>query len=210
MVAKLRNMVSLAFLVYAKDIPEKVRLKEHSLQFVGSDDNSASGLITGVYGAHSKQMALVCAANWSRERASSAGMNRILMLDANYKVDHYDLTRTQVRPDTLEKTGWLHLDRVATSFREEIKEQWLDWIQADTAPGVMARVRDMSLADIAQQYPRYVAHMLKERPDIRGIVHPVNPVIDPSVALWAATVRYAADRFEGAAVRFLPQVEVIL
>lgn len=210
MVAKLRNMVSLAFLVYAKDIPEKVRLKEHSLQFVGSDDNSANGLITGVYGAHSKQMALVCAANWSRERASSAGMNRILMLDANYRVDHYDLTRTQVRPDTLEKTGWLHLDRVATSFREEIKEQWLDWIQADTAPGVMARVRDMSLADIAQQYPRYVTHMLKERPEIRGIVHPVNPVIDPSVALWAATVRYEADRFEGAAVRFLPHVEVIL
>jgi hypothetical protein len=210
MAAKLRNMVSLAFLVYAKDIPGKVNLREHSLQFLGSEKMSSDGLITGVYGAHSKQMALVCSANWSRERAASSGRNRILMLDANYRVDNYDLTRTQVRPDTLQKTGWLHLDRVATSFREEIKAQWLAWVHADSAPGVAARLADMSLADIAQQYPHYVLKMLQERPDIRGIVHPVNPVIDPSVALWAATVRYEADRFENASVRFLPHIQVAL
>lgn len=132
------------------------------------------------------------------------------MLDANYKVDNYDLTRSQVRRETLEQTGWLHLDRVSTSFREELKEQWLTWIRADAPHGVANRLRELSLADIAQQYPRYVDHMFKERPEIRGIVHPVNPVIDPSVVLWVATVRYDADRFEGATVRFLPQIEVAL
>lgn len=209
MVAKLRNMVSLAFLVYAKGVPEKVELKDHSLQFVDSGSFS-SGLITGVYGSHSKQMALVCAANWSRQRSGSSGLNRILMLDANYRVDNYDLTRTQVRADTLEKTGWLHLDRVAASFRDEIKEQWLAWIASSSAPGVAARMSDMSLIDIAQKMPRCVARMLDENPDIRGIVHPVSPTIDPSVVLWVATVRYESDRFEGATVRFLPQVEVVL
>ena len=42
--------------------------------------------------------------------------------------------------DILESTGWLHLDRIASSFRDEIKETWLDWIRKDTSPGVAARL----------------------------------------------------------------------
>lgn len=206
MVAKLRNMVSLAFLVHCKDIPEEVALREQGLSYVGGE-KSSDDLITGVYGSHSKQMALVCAATWSRERA---GKSRILMLDANYKVDHYDLTRSQVRPDTLEKTGWLHLDRVAASFRDFIKSEWLKWLEPQLAPGVLAKLDDLSLADIAQRYPKYVNQIMKDHPEIKGVVHPVHPTIDPSVALWVATVRYEADRFEQPTVRFLPQVKVIV
>lgn len=210
MVAKLRNMVSLSFLVYTRDIPSRVVLRDHSLQFEGCESDPGD-LITGVYGTPSKQMALVCAATWSRERgSSSSGSNRILMLDTNYRVDNYDLTRAQAREEIVEKTGWLHLDRIASSYREEIKAQWLGWLAADAPHGVVARVQDLSLADIAQRYPQYVRKMMLQDPGLRGIVHPVNPQIDPTVVLWAATVRYESDRFEGPVVRFLPQVDVVV
>jgi hypothetical protein len=208
MVAKIRDMVSLSFVVFSRDIPSQVVLKEHSLGYVGRV--ASPGLVTGVYGAHSKQMALVLGAKWTKERASSTGLNRILMLDVNYRVDNYALTREQTRRDTLESTGWLHLDRVASGFRDEIKSAWIGWIKKETSAGVALPLEDQSLSDLALQYPRFIPKMFKVDPNIRGIVHPVNPDIDPSVVLWAATVRYEKERFNGPVMRYLPQSKVIL
>lgn len=211
MVAKQRDMVSLSFLAHSRDVPDQLRLKEHSLSFVGHDASMSAGLITGVYGAHSKQTALVAASNWSRQhQAGSGGPNRILMIDVNYRVDNYNLTREQAREETVKETGWLHLERTASSYREEIKETWISWIDKDVGPAAATSVKDMSLVDIAARYPRFVAMMLKKDKAIRGIVHPVNPSLDPDVNLWVATVRYDKERFESAAVRYLPHVTVIL
>ena len=212
MVAKLRDMAALSFLIHTKDIPKEITLNDHSLSFIGSQESlfDAENIITGVYGAYSKQVALVMASRWSSDRVGKEGLNRILMLDVNYKIDNYSLTREQTRKDILEQTGWLHMDRMATSLRKEVKAQWLDWIDQESPIGVAQRLEDESLNDIAVKYPKYVRRMMAENPSIRGIVHPVNPVLEPTACIWAASVRYEAERFHGANVRFLRQVEVIL
>ena len=212
MVAKLRDMAALSFLIHTKDIPKEITLNDHSLSFIGSQESlfDAENIITGVYGAYSKQVALVMASRWSSDRVGKEGLNRILMLDVNYKIDNYSLTREQTRKDILEQTGWLHMDRMATSLRKEVKAQWLDWIDQESPLGVAQGLENESLKDIAVKYPKYVRRMMSENPSIRGIVHPVNPVLEPTSCIWAASVRYEAERFNGANVRFLRQVEVIL
>lgn len=211
MVAKQRDMVSLSFLAQLQGgIPSQVVLKEHSLAFMGVDA-PIPGVITGVYGMHSKQAALVAAANWSRQRASAKGVRaQIMMIDVNYLVDNYALTREQTRADTLAETGWLHLERVASSFRAELKSTLISWIKKDYGASVATNLDSMALADIFQRYPSYVGVLMKKEKSIRGVVHPVNPKIDPSITLWAASVKYEKARFDAATVRYLPDIQVVI
>jgi hypothetical protein len=206
MATKARNMVGLSYLVLTRGIPDEVRLKDHSLDFIGGD--SSGDFVTGVNGTHSKQMALVAGARWTREHEGRPGNNRILILDVNYLVDNYSLTREQTRPDSLKKTGWLHLDRVAADFREEIKEEWLQWIRKDFSVEAAEIAQNDSLPDIALKYPKYIKKMMRANADIRGVVHPVYPTIDPSICLWVATTRYEKERFDAPVMRYLPQVTV--
>jgi hypothetical protein len=209
MVAKLRDMAALSFLAFTKNIPNTIELKKLNLGFLGEKPDEEN-FITGVCGTHSKQVALVMAAKWTREQAANEVFNRVLMVDVNYHVDNYILTREQTRRDTLAQTGWLHMDRMATGFRDEVKEMWLDWIDKESAFGVAQRLEDQSLLDIAVQHPKYVRRLMAENPSIKGIVHPVNPTLDPKTCIFAATVRYEPERFHGAVARFLPRVKVIV
>lgn len=201
MVAKVHGMASLSFLVFSRDIPSSVSLREHGIDFRGRDDAAFKGLISGVYGAHSKQAALVHAAAWSRAHASNTGgPNRVLMLDCNYRVSDGD-------EDT---AGWLHMDRMSSEQRSELKSEWMVWIREDTPHGVAERMEDLPLAELALKFPGYIAKMFKRDKHLRGIVHQVNPTINPAEVLWVATVRYEADRFHGASVRYLDKVTVKL
>lgn len=212
MTAKLRNMASLSFLACTNGIPVSIELNQHSLGFTGEEKSmlEKAEFVTGVYGSHSQQVALVIAAKWAREREMEIGLNRVLMIDSNYKVDNYSLTRMQTRNDICEQTGWLNMNRLATAFREEIKEKWLDWIDCDSAFGVAERLENKSLLDIAVQYPKYVLKMMRENPFLKGVIHPVNPTLDPSVCIFAATVRLEKDRFHGAHARYMPAIEVVV
>lgn len=210
---KLRDVVSLSFLVLSRGMPEEVKLKECSLEFSGNDAmNSTSGLITGVYGAQSKQLALAAASNWtkSHEGSKSKGANRVLMLDVGYRVENFVKTRDQIREDVMRETGWLHMDRLAASYRDEIKEMWIEWIHKDIGALKAADLESQSLTDIALQYPRYVARMMKKDPDIKVVIHPVVPMIDPTSVLRAATVRYTKDRFVDPNIRFLQDVAIVV
>ncbi|HWS26704.1 MAG TPA: hypothetical protein VN259_09070 [Xanthomonadales bacterium] len=212
------NEVSLSFLVFTRGIPtsREIRLRDCGLEFLDENNHPvkpASGLISGVFGLASKQTALVVAAQWSKEREYSAsGDNRVLLVDVNYKIDNYSLTRSQINSEILEKTGWLHMERIASKFRQEITEKWLRWIRRDYTDDY-ARILEqdeVSLLSLAQRHPKYVLRMMKEDPSIRAIVHPVRPAISPDVVLLAATVRYEPAYFGKALVRFTADVSVTI
>jgi hypothetical protein len=190
---------SLSFLVFSRDIPASVNLREQGVDFQGRDEAEFKGLISGFAGAHSKQAALVHAAAWTRAHsASSSGPNRILMLDTSYRIsDGEDDNPT-----------WLHLDRLTKDQRPKLMAKWMDWIEKSTPHGVRDRVESLSPAEIALRFPFLVARMIKGDKTIRGIVHQVKPAICPSDELWVATVRYEPKRFVEAAVRYLDKVKV--
>ncbi|NCT99843.1 MAG: hypothetical protein GXD23_20930 [Comamonadaceae bacterium] len=209
MVAKQRDMVQLSFLAHTRDVPDRIRLRDCGLGFAGQSADLSAGLITGVYGASAKQAALVAAARWTQEHQRAAGLNRVLMVDLNYRVDNFHLTREQARRDTVQETGWIHFDRIGAALRDELRDQWVEWIVRDTGTR-RAAVADDSLVDLALKFPDCVAKTFQHEKAVRCIVHPVNPAIDPSIVLWAATLRYDKKRFEDASVRFLPHVQIQL
>lgn len=207
MSAKVRDVISLSFLVLASEFPKKVKLKENSLAYVRADENP-SDLITGVYGSNSKQAALVMASRWSRLNEDSEGVNRALLLDVDYLIDNYVLTRDQTVEETLILTGWLHFDRIASSYRDELKGIWLDWISKDMSPAAAEMYQKVTFNELALKHPEYIKKMFKKFPFINGIVHPVVSTLDPKQILWAATIRYDKSRLSNASMRFLPQVSV--
>lgn len=201
----------MTFLALTRGIPERLKLKEHSIAFRKSEEMPGT-LVSGVYGAHSKQMALVLAAGWSKDnRENSKGPNHCLQLDVGYRIDNFADTRQIMTSDRLESTGWLHMDRIASDLREELKDEWLEWIRSDLGGKKHQDVADKPFAEIAMTHPLYVAKMMAKRsPRLVAVVHPVNPTLDPSAVLWVATVRYDKNRFVGPVVRFLPHVNVEL
>lgn len=213
---KPRDEVSLTFLVYTRGLPTSVALREHSLQFTDDEFKPVAqtpGLINGVFGLFSKQQALVAASKWGRDHENSrSGSDRVLLLDVNYKIENYHLTREQIRPEILEKTGWLHFERLASTYREEIREQWLKWIARDFNDAYVTALRgqEIALTDLARRHPKYVARMMTEDQTIRAVVHPVRPLISPDSIILTATVRDDPKYFAEAHVRFLPLISVVV
>ncbi len=211
------NEVSLAFLAYTRGIPQsrQVLLRDCSLKFVDDDFKPvepAPGLITGVFGLASKQQALVAAARWSREREHSAsGNNRVLLVDVNYKIENYSLTRSQLTEDIVRQSGWVHMERLSSKYRKDLLEQWLQWIRRDYNDDYARNLEfgEVSLLELARRHPKYVFRMM-ENPSIRAVIHPVRPAIAKDVVLLAATVRYQPEYFGDALVRFTTDVSVVV
>jgi hypothetical protein len=209
MVVKVRDMVGISMLVYSQGIPERVVLKEHSLKYEGMPSFKPGQFITGVYGAQSTQTAVVTASRWAQDLIERTGKaHRVLMLDINYKVDNFSMIREQTRREHMEATGWLHLDRLASAFREEVKEQCVAWLHKNAARGVAARAAELTLQEIVLKYPKLVAMLFEEEKSVKAIVHPVRPVLDTSITLWAATIRYEPSRIHNPVLRYLPGVKI--
>lgn len=202
------DLISLSFVAIVEGLPNHITLKDHSLEFVESEHLKGS-LVTGVYGAHSKQVALVMASDWNKHNeAKRSHRTRALLVDTRYRIDNFmESTRQLTTRETLEKTGWLHMDRLSAELREELRHEWLQWIAQDFKEAHLEQVSELSFAELAMKHPRYIAKMMAKRsPRLTAIVHPVNPSMKPDEKVWAATVRYEKDRFVEPVVRFMPVV----
>ncbi|MFC5500104.1 hypothetical protein ACFPOE_21350 [Caenimonas terrae] len=205
------DMISMSLLVMTRDMPDSVKLKDSSLDYEGREQDTSGRLITGAYGSTSRQLALVAASAWThKHQGAKAGPNRMLVLDMNYRVDNFKLTREQGRPDLIAMTGWMHMDRLQVDYRDEIKHDWLRWIAKDKGKQTAIVLEDVKLADIALRYPQYVAKMMKDHSEIMVVVHPVRLTVKPDEVLWAATVRYEPERMDTPHIRFMPDIQVIV
>jgi hypothetical protein len=201
-------MIALTFVAVVDDFPKHIKLKEHSLEFPESEHLQGS-VITGVYGTSSKQVALVMASAWNKHHETKRGStSRALLIDSRYRIDNFmDNTRPLATREQLDMTGWLHMDRLTAGLREEIKEEWLEWIAEDFEERHRARMADLGLVEIALAHPRYIQRMMAKRaPRLTAIIHPIHPSLAPKETVWAATVRYEKERFHETAVRFGAQV----
>jgi hypothetical protein len=199
------DLISLSFVAVTEGLPARITLKEQSLAFADADHLAGQNLVSGVYGAHSKQMALVMASEWKKaNQGKKKGPNQANLIDVLYRVDKFMESRGLTTRDDLDSTGWLHLDRLSADLREEIRAEWLKWMRADLKPSQMNSLEDTSLGELALQYPRYVGKMMAKRnPRLSAVVHPVYPDLNPSIVLWVATVRYEKERFVDPVVRFM-------
>ena len=212
------NEVGLTFAVYSRGLPASgvINLREHSLHYCDDEFRPVEqtpGLINGVFGIASKQQVLVAASAWAKKNEFAAsGANRVLLVDVNYKIEDYKKTRDQLTASIVAETGWVHFERLATTYREEVKETWLGWMRRDYNDQYIASLArsEVSLLEIARRHPKYISRMMQEDPNIRAIVHPVRPLLSPDMVILTATVRYKPEYFGEANVRFLPNIKVVI
>lgn len=200
------DLISLTFVAIVEGMPAHIKLKDHSLEFPESEHLRGT-LLTGVYGAHSKQVALVMSADWNKQNENKrSNKSRALLVDARYRIDNFmDSTRQLATRESLDKTGWLHMDRLSAELRDELKEEWLAWIADEFDARHHARMSELSFAELAMTHPRYIERMMAKRaPRLTAIIHPVRPSMAPKDTVWAATVRYEKERFVEPVVRFMP------
>jgi hypothetical protein len=118
--------------------------------------------------------------------------------------------RALITRETLDLTGWLHLDRLQADFRDELKVQALEWVRNDVSKAAAVRAEELDLRRIFLEHPELVKHLFAaRRQKLVGVVHPVRPKVAPGEELLAATVRYDANRFVEASVRYL-DTEVLI
>lgn len=209
---KRAEVASLTFIAFVPGatIPDKLSLGDHSLEFPGSDKLSNS-LISGVYGAQAKAAAVIIAAEWNKELEKGRRPSRALLVDTQYRIDNMqEGSRALITRETLDLTGWLHLDRLQADFRDELKVQALEWLRNDVSRAAAVRAEELDLRRIFLEHPELVKHLFAaRRQKLVGVVHPVRPKVAPDEELLAATVRYDANRFVEASVRYL-DTEVLI
>ncbi len=211
------SSVKLMFLFEAQgQLPSEVNLSDCSLDYL--EEKKASDLITGIYGAKSKQIALESASKWNTRHSMTPKQlakgikqpGRMLIIDAQYAVNSLESQRQRVSEETLAKDGWLNMDRLTPAFREDLREQWLRWIARSQGKERAMKLREdeVDLLQIAEDYPQFIPTLFKSHENLIGVQHPVRPRFDREVALWAATVRMTPARFMDVRARFFDEMKV--
>lgn len=181
-----------------------IKLSEH--QFLYRNMPKNKGLITGVYGAVSRNDALFIADEYATKH------NKVrLSADIWYHIEDINLTRNQIDQKIMEKTGFAHLSGLSTAMRTEIHESWLKWISKDVMPAQMPTIRDMDFERLVATYPQYIEKLFEQHPDLLMLVHPVHSILDEDGSkplINVATVRIKEERIMHFAVRYFENMKV--
>jgi len=204
-----KSSVNLLFIFEARgSIPEAVDLSDCSIEFF--DEKRVPDLVTGVFGTKSKQVALESLSKWNAQhtatldqRAQGTKAAKLLMIDAQYGVDSLEAQRQRVSAESVAASGWLNMDRVTPSMRDELKPLWLTSISRSQGAARAKALKDESLINLVAEFPQFVPNLFKTHDKLLGVLHPVRPKVDPHVTLWVATVRLIPKRFLNVSARHI-------
>lgn len=202
-----KDWVLIRSYVFAKDIPTRVEVQKHSLDYVGKRANKK--FLTGIYGTNSGDAGGYLATNWANNQGS-----RIFYLDVWCEVPNFHASRAQMTRETIAESHWLHLDRMSVELKNEIKEKMLDWIKKKHGPDAQRNAEDLNCQQMVLAHPFLANKLLDSEPDVGMLVHPVYTPFDEGAArplsLWAATINTELIHVKGAEIRYLPNVECII
>ncbi len=212
MTIKRLNELSLSTLVPVGAVPDKVNFIEHSFDYQGVVPEPGK-LFVALHGGQSKHTALVAASAWARDKQGKTKPgqpDRMMVMDFGYHIENLKSTRANSSVALLEETGLISFDRITSDYREELREQWLEWISQDFSAQRAENMSVKSLRELAVLFPQYINKMFHENRKIHVILHPVAPMIDPRSEIWVATVRYVKNRICQPEMRFAPEIKVVL
>ncbi len=185
---------------------QAIQFDEHMFPYEGCSLDK-SEFIWGVYGSMSQGHALFMAETESVKRKCKS-----LVLQAYYKLDNFDIVRTQVDRAMMRKTGYIHVDRLKTQFREEVKAFALEAAAKRYKGFAVARNADKSLSDLLYEYPGLVQDIFEMDKKVNMVVHQVKPSWNPKErrGVYVCTMRRVPKRILDAEVRYLPKVKINL
>lgn len=188
-------------------IPQELNLRDHMFPFAGAEQDKR--FIWGLYGTMAFNQGLFLADAYARQHGKHA-----LAVQGRYRLDNFELIRSQIDREMAEASGFVHLDRVKASFRDELKEVMMAKAQ-ERHPGFSrAAYADKPIGDLVLNYPSLVRELFDYVKEINMVVHPVKQQYDSSDdrSFFLATMRVESkecrDRVMDAGVRYMEAIKV--
>lgn len=196
-----------------KEIPVRLNLTDHLFPYIGSEDDT--DFIWGVYGTTSINAAIFSAASHAADLSAAAPGSpeiRSLQLTAWFSIENFRSIPTQLSAEDVRRHGYLHLGRMVSSFRENLRGQWIDWIhnyRPHEASILGPALDSLKLDEIAVRFPQFVKVLLRDDPTLNAVIHPVFQTYQKArIPLWILMARRNTDRLVAAEARFVPSVQV--
>ena len=183
--------------------PETIRLQDHMFPYKGAKPDER--FLWGLYGTMSANLGLFMA-----EGHANKVKKHSLTLQGWYRVDEYELSRSQIDEQIVSRTGFLHLDRLRKGYREEVHDQLLAAAEA-TIPGFRRQIfADKSLSDLVVAYPSVVRELIDSNRKINLVVHPARQTYDEhdTRLLSVATMRHVKSRVMDVQVLYQESIKV--
>jgi hypothetical protein len=187
-----------------KDPTQAVQLDDHLFPYEGCAIDKKS-FIWGVYGSMSQSHALFMA-----EAEATRRKVKLLLVQAFYQLDNFEIVRTQVDHAMMKQTGYMHVDRLKTQFREEVKDFVLEAAQSLLKGFNVDAHAKKSLNELLLEFPALVPAIFEMDRKLNMVVHQVRPSWNPNErrGIYVCTMRRIVKRIHDAEVRFLSNVKV--
>ena len=185
-------------------IPASLVLKDHLLPFEGA--RADPKFLWGLYGSASMNRALFLA-----DAYASRNKKQMLTIQLWYHVDHFELVKSKITPEIADESGFVHLDRLQSHYRDELRELILVDLHKRTHSAQYAALQNMSLDEIMIRHPECVRVIFDQNKKVNVVVHPVRQLYDDrdTRPVHLATVRNIKARLAAAEVRYLEEIKVI-
>ncbi len=192
-----------------KGVPGQVRLREHLFPYEGVQPDER--FIWGVYGTTSINAAIFSASHFAQEQNSlnpSGQEIRSLQITTWFRIDDFKEVPSQLTPKDVSDRGYLHLGRVSSAYREDLRKRWIAWIALEEGVDA-ASLESWHLEELAERCPQFVRKLLEDSPSLHAVIHPVQQIYQKSrIPLWMLTARYDRSRLMASEARFAPMVKV--
>ncbi len=192
-----------------KGVPGHVKLREHLFPYEGVQQDER--FIWGVYGTTSINAAIFSASHFAQEQNSrnpSEQEVRSLQITTWFRIDNFKDVPSQLTPKDVSERGYLHLGRVSSAFREELRKLWIAAIVQNSSVEADS-LESWHLEQLAERYPQFVRKLLDDNSALHAVIHPVQQTYQKSrIPLWMLTARYDKSRLMASEARFAPMVNV--
>jgi hypothetical protein len=182
-------------------VPGTIKLQDHMFPYEGADmETGEDGFIWGLYGTLASNQGLFLADAFARRHGKMP-----LTVQGWYMVDHFERVRSQIDSVVANDSGFLHLERLKASFKEELRLVVLRYA-AKNIPGWDDDVYDeKTLSELVMAHPKLIKAIFDYNKNINMVVHPVRQVYDSADhrSLTIATMRMNRARIMSVQVRYL-------
>jgi hypothetical protein len=211
---KQKDWLPLVNFAMVRGHPKRLKLREHLFPYKGCEDDDQEKFIWGVYGTTSINAAIFSAA------AYAAGLSRSedvlvfsLQINTWFRIDDFNGVPSQLSAQDVQDHGYMHLGRLASSYREVVRLKWRDWVietYPKEADALAAVLDDMTVTDLAVRFPGYARVMLREDKKLHAVVHPVTQTYEEHARapIWVLTARKDKKRIMACEARFAMDVVV--
>ena len=186
-------------------MPTSIVLKDHLLPFEGATADPK--FLWGLYGTSSMNHALFLADSYA-----SRHKKQMLTVQLWYHVDNFDRVKSKITAEIADEAGFIHLDRLQSTFRDELRELVLANLKRKFSGAQYVTLSNMSLDEIMIRHPECVKVIFNAHEKVNVVVHPVRQLYDENdkKPVFVATVLNIKERLVAAEVRYLEAIKVVL